>query len=305
MMQQCLIDTDIGDDVDDAFGLALAAVLPSVHLCGVTTVSGPVASRASLARQLLAAAGQEPPVVPGSSTMSNGRPGSARFSHWPVLGSFPHSNRGSEPAGQYAATQLILDRSYDRAPLTIVAIGPLTNIAAALQRDPTLAQRARLVAMGGKLGLPYPDWNFRCDPPAAQRVLGSGMPITLVGMHVTMRCKMEPHQVHQVFAGRHPTTVQLARCVLAWRTWKRRIPILHDALTVAVAADATLARLVARRVRVFDSGFSIAQRGRPNALVCTTIDAARFHLLIDTYLLKMNGAARRPRLLARLLAGIA
>ncbi|MDQ2997257.1 MAG: nucleoside hydrolase, partial [Chloroflexota bacterium] len=217
MTQQCLIDTDIGDDVDDAFGLALAAVLPAVHLCGVTTVCGPVVTRARLVSQLLAAAGQQPPVVAGSSTMSNGRPGSARFSHWPVLDLPTHSDHESRQAVLHTAVQLILERSHDHAPLTIVALGPLTNIAMALQRDPTLAERARLVAMGGKLGLPYPDWNIRCDPQAAQRVLASGMPITLVGMHVTMRCKLQLRQMQQLFSYQHPIAVLLTRCVLAWR----------------------------------------------------------------------------------------
>ena len=71
------------------------------------------------------------------------------------------------------ATDLILACSHASAPLTIIALGPLTNIAAALARDPALARRARLVAMAGKLGYPYPDWNLRCDPDAGRRVLAA------------------------------------------------------------------------------------------------------------------------------------
>ena len=87
----------------------------------------------------------------------------------------------------------------------------------------------------------------------------------------------------------------LARCVLAWRTWKRRMPILHDALTVAVAADPTLAHLRPRRVYVGWRGFSLATRmAVPNALVCTAVDLRRFHALLDAQLLDaqlLGGAA--------------
>src|SRR5215207_4884308 len=157
--QSVLIDTDIGDDVDDAFGLALALRLPQLRVRGITTVAGPVQARARLAQSILAAAGiADVPVMLGSSTMSDGRAGSDRFSHQSVLemenaelkienvdtavSQFSTSN-------SQLSTYLILASSHMSAPLTIIALGPLTNVAAALTRDPTLAQRARLVAMAG------------------------------------------------------------------------------------------------------------------------------------------------------------
>jgi inosine-uridine nucleoside N-ribohydrolase len=284
-----LIDTDIGDDVDDAFGLALAARHPALRLRGATTVCGPVERRARLARIILAAAGQpDVPVAPGSRTMSDGRPGSARFSHQPLLeieNEKLRIEKVPDPNSQLAA-DFILQSSQRYNSLTLVALGPLTNIAAALRRDPALARRARLVAMAGKLGLPYPDWNLRCDPAAARAVLASGIPTTLVGMHVTLRCKLRPDQMRRLFAGAGPLAVALARCVLAWRTWKRRMPLLHDALAVAVAADPAVVTLAPRRVRVLAGGFSLAsRRGAPNALVCTDLDLKRFHALVDRLLL--------------------
>src|SRR4051794_19438553 len=164
-IRSVLIDTDIGDDVDDAFGLALALRMPQLRVRGVTTVSGVVQARAQLAQTLLIAAGySDVPVAPGSSTMSDGRAGSNRFSHQAVLElSAKDSGLAAEslpiPSSQSLdsnrqpsnATELILACSHSAAPLTIIALGPLTNIAAALAHDPALAQRARLVAMAGKL----------------------------------------------------------------------------------------------------------------------------------------------------------
>jgi purine nucleosidase len=311
--QSVLIDTDIGDDVDDAFGLALALRMPRLRVRGVTTVAGPVQARARLAQSILTAAGYTGvPVAPGSSAMSDGRAGSERFSHQSVLepGAGGWGLGTSElpiPSPKSPiATDLILACSHASAPLTIIALGPLTNVAAALARDPALAQRARLVAMAGKLGYPYPDWNLRCDPDAARRVLAAGMPITLVGMHVTMGAKMRAEQLRRLFASHDPLGVTLARCVLAWRTWKRRIPILHDALTVAVAADPTLAHLQPRRVYVGWQGFSLATRiAIPNALVCTAVDLERFHGLLDARLLGGASAEAHCGPWCRLLRAIA
>ena len=295
-IQSVLIDTDIGDDVDDAFGLALALRLPQLRVRGVTTVAGPVQARARLAQSIIAAAGHTGvPVVAGSSTTSDGQMRSGRFSHQLLLEienaqlRIENVDTAASQSTIYnlqSAIDLMLACSQASTPLTIIALGPLTNVAAALERDPSLASRARLVAMAGKLGYPYPDWNLRCDPAAAKRVLAAGMPITLVGMHVTLRAKMRVEQLRRLFDGPDPLNVALARCVLAWRTWKRRMPILHDALTVAVAADPTLAHLRPRRVYVGWRGFSFATRmAIPNALVCTAVDLGRFHALLDAQLL--------------------
>lgn len=283
--QDVLIDTDAGDDVDDAFALALAARMPALNVRAVTTVAGPVVERARLAQTILVAAGAgDIPVATGSSTTLSGRAGSARCSHCAVA--LP-DGANAYAALEKDATDLIL-RCSQEAPLTLITLGPLTNIALALQRDPALAQRARLVAMGGKLGVPYPDWNIRCDPEAVSVVLASGMPITFVGMHLTMRCKLRPEQMQRLFAGSTPLTRLLARCVLLWRTRQRRMPILHDPLTVAVAADPTLVELHKRHVDVVGGLLTTSRYGQPNASVCTNLNLARFHTMLDTCLLGGN-----------------
>jgi inosine-uridine nucleoside N-ribohydrolase len=167
-----------------------------------------------------------------------------------------------------------------------VALGPLTNLAAALDRDPGLAGRAQVVAMAGKLGAPYPDWNLRCDPEAARRVLASGVTLRMVGMHLTLRAKMQPHQLRRLWERDDPLARFLGRCVLSWRTWKRRMPFLHDALTVAAAADSSLIAWQPRRVLVGPRGLSLALRaGPPNALVGVDVDIARFWRLLEDALL--------------------
>src|SRR4051812_13634320 len=142
LTQSVLIDTDIGDDIDDAFGLALALRMPQLRVRGVTTVAGPVQARAQLAQAIIAAAGHTGvTVAPGSSTVSDRRMGSDRFSHQSVLGIENEELKieNENPANPQSSTDLMLACSQSSSPLTIIALGPLTNIAAALERDPTLA----------------------------------------------------------------------------------------------------------------------------------------------------------------------
>ncbi|MBC8075538.1 MAG: nucleoside hydrolase, partial [Chloroflexales bacterium] len=213
------------------------------------------------------------PVLPGSSAMRNGQPGSTRFTHSVEIGDWG------------LATNLQSLISSLQSP-TIIALGPLTNVAAALDRDPTLAQRAQVVAMAGKLGAPYPDWNLRCDPLAARRVLASGVPLRMVGMHLTLRTKMRPAQLQRLFGRDDALGRFLGRCVLEWRTRKRRMPFLHDVLTVAAAADPSLITWQPRRVLIGPRGFSLALRtGRPNALVGVGVDIDRFWRMVEGELL--------------------
>jgi purine nucleosidase len=280
--QPVVIDADIGDDIDDAFALALASSLPMLKVCGITIVCDPIYKRAYLAHAILTAMGQPHiPVALGSSAMSDGNPSSSRFAYQPVLEDM------ADLTGLYndTAIDLILRHARENYPLTLIALGPLTNISAALRRDPTLAYRARLVAMAGKIGFPYSDWNLHRDPVAARHVLTSGMATTLVGRNITTHCKLKPMQMRSLFSNRDTCSILLAHCMMDWRVRNHRIPILHDTLTVAVAADPSLVHKEYRRVRVFRTGFSIVLRHSvPNAMICTAVNVPQFHKILDTYL---------------------
>jgi inosine-uridine nucleoside N-ribohydrolase len=273
-----VIDTDIGDDVDDAFALALALRLPQLRLVGVTTVTALAARRAQLACELLAAADAlHVPVAPGAERRADGTPLPAKFTY------------GPDPAPPCAwpdAVELILAASHSTPNLVILGLGPLTNIAAALRRDPALAVRASLVAVGGVGGLPYPDWNLRCDPDAARFVIASGIPTTLVGLNLTIGVKLWPAALRRLLNAPDALSRRLAAYVLAWRTWKRRMPVLHDALAVAALAAPALVPRTPRRVTVLRSGVVLMRRSRlPNALVARAVDHARFDALLETALL--------------------
>ncbi|HEU5315244.1 MAG TPA: nucleoside hydrolase [Chloroflexota bacterium] len=208
-----ILDTDIGDDVDDVFALLLAARRPEVRLVGVTTVFGQVDERARLARLMLELAGREDvPVAAGSretlggrdptgeggATMASARGmvGQAGSELWERLG------RGLERRG---AVDLIVETVRSSGePVTLVAIGPLTNVAAALHRAPDLAGRVQeIVLMGGRLGeeAPKGEHNFNCDPEATRIVLESGARLKIGTYEVTRRAQLRREHVAALRAG--------------------------------------------------------------------------------------------------------
>jgi hypothetical protein len=142
--QSVLIDTDIGDDIDDAFALALALRLPWLRVRGVTTVAGPVQGRARLAQIILAAAGcADVPVAPGSSVMSDGRAGSGRFSQQPIL-EIENAQLKIENSAAHASQFSILN-----SQLSLSAVGSRHRAINALPRASWLLPPASCLLLPG------------------------------------------------------------------------------------------------------------------------------------------------------------
>src|SRR5207237_8335416 len=141
-----VLDTDIGSDVDDAIALAFAMRHPRVDLRAVTTVSGDTTLRARLARRLLALGGQSAVPV-GAGLASPTGPGSPAWFGHEGVGVIEQGQDESQPGD---GVDLLLDRV--DAASQLVTIGPLSNVEAALDRDPSFTGRLRCMAtMGGCL----------------------------------------------------------------------------------------------------------------------------------------------------------
>ena len=179
-----ILDTDIGTDVDDIFALVLLARSPALDLVGVTTVYGDTGLRTRICRYVLDTLGQPSiAAVPGERTTHADR--DVWWAGHEGLG-IPGLNdlqiAGDESAPDYLIRQA---QRYD-GRLEIAAIGPLTNIAVAIQRDPAFASRIHhLWIMGGAFAVDRAEHNIKCDPEAARIVFDSGIPITLAGLDVT------------------------------------------------------------------------------------------------------------------------
>ncbi|MFC0629162.1 nucleoside hydrolase [Kribbella deserti] len=178
LAQPLVLDTDLGTDVDDVLALALLLGSPELRLDGITTVYGDVLHRAKMASRVAAIAGRSVgPIVPGLGT-----PRSGREVYWP----------GHEGALLDDLHREQVSASYDAARVlaaagTVLAIGPLTNVAAALERDDCVPKQ--LVLMGGEFVDGKVEHNIRCDVDSAVVVFGSGQPVTIIGLDQTRRLR--------------------------------------------------------------------------------------------------------------------
>ena len=207
-----MIDTDVGGDIDDALALSMAFKDPDIHLRGITTVYIANAWRADLVRRMARAYGRETPVFAGAEK--------------PLVGSW-----GQEECGKNDAADFICDQAR-QGPLNLLAIGPLTNVAAALIKDPGIAKNLRLTVMGGMVTCAFPEWNIQCDPEAAQIVMASGADITLVGLDVTEKCRLTEKEAWDLVRGGDAAMTFLRGEMQRSFEQFHFLPTLHDPLAL-------------------------------------------------------------------------
>jgi inosine-uridine nucleoside N-ribohydrolase len=303
MARRIVLDTDIGTDVDDALALALALASPELELVAITTVSGDTTIRARIAARLLALAGRSDiPVHAGCATSLATPGGFAWFGH---EGDGILDGTRDPIAGESAVDALLRLFDGDDA-LELVAIGPLTNLAVALERDPSFARRiGRLTVMGGWLRgaviggntlPPAVDYNLCSDAVAAERVLSAGIPIRLVSADATVQVWLTGADVVGLERAGSPLHAALARAIGIWAPLQQRLfaglgaplapdnaAFLHDPLALACVHDESFCTMEELTVApgVVEGVFRSLLRptgtaGAVRMRCATAVDAARF-----------------------------
>jgi len=279
-----ILDTDIGDDVDDALALAIILNSPELELRGITTVFRNAPRRALLAQHILRAFGRDNiPIAAGCSKpllqpFAKIRDGARLGSQFEVL----EENSLKRPL-PHAVDFLVQSVDLEAEPdtenlLTIVPIGPLTNIALALAREPELISRCRLVLMGGQWSEPIAEWNVLCDPEAAAMVFDSGIEITMIGYDVTSRCQLSEAQTARLATGSTQRAQLLSQLLKLWQSEVDHPVTLHDPLAVISLFDDCV-RFEDKRIEVALCGeqraCTIVTEGKPNARVAVDVDVER------------------------------
>ncbi|MEU4220185.1 nucleoside hydrolase [Actinoplanes sp. NPDC026623] len=243
------LDCDTG--IDDALALALLLGHPGVELTAVGTVSGNTAAgqAARNTLDLLALAGRDDiPVAAGAHHPLGGRyaGGATRIHGGNGIGGVELPRAPREPAPGTAADLLIEAARRHPGELRVVATGPMTNLAAALRREPELAALVRdVTVMGGAVRVPgnitgHAEANIANDPTAAAEVLDAAWPVTLVPLDVTMRHRFGEHDRAALADRGTPLTAALAAMLITYldhyeaRLGERRVP-LHDPLAAGIA----------------------------------------------------------------------
>lgn len=229
-----ILDTDIGSDVDDAMALALILGRPDLDLLGVTTVYGDTLLRARLAQRYAGLAGRRITVCAGIE-----EPLSGRDVWWAGHEGSLHGDLHKEPVSTESAVTFLTRTVAERpGEVDVVAIGPLTNIAAALDADPAFENNVRaLWVMGGRFTKGEPEHNFRSDAIAARRVFRSAIPTTVSGLDITSAIQVDQEHIGQLAAA-GPLGAALSRDIDQWwRYWDTPWNVPHDPVTVLSLAE--------------------------------------------------------------------
>jgi purine nucleosidase len=275
--EKIIIDTDIGDDVDDAFAVALALRSPELQILGITTTFGDTETRAKLADRLLGETGHSDiPVAAGTPTKVNNTFSQRAYADG------GHFARQSHPK----AVDFILDQiRRNPGQITLVAIGPLVNVGELIDRDrETFRKLHRVVLMGGSIARGYgdlgyapdrgpePEWNIKNDVRAAQKLFASGVPIFMMPLDST-QLKLDEVKREILFRTGTPLTDTLT---LLYHEWGQQTPTLFDVMTVAYILDPKLCPTTPLHISVDEQGFTRATAGARNAEVCLDSDPEAF-----------------------------
>ncbi len=253
--KRILIDTDIGDDIDDAFAM-LFAMCEGVDIVGVTTVFRNTTERARMAKKLMSLYGGRYADVPvyfgyGDSTAHT-------CQYTPDLEDDAYTPNGNCPED---AIDFIIEccEKY-RDDLTIVAIGPFTNIARVEEKSPeALAHVGEIVIMGGAYFRQYADWNVWCDPQAAKTMFESLCGIRCLGADVThlLRLSKEDDAKILSYGGENDAVSYVKELYRLWKIENRgNIGMLHDPLALLCAIDPSFCDYKIAPVAVVTEGFA-------------------------------------------------
>jgi purine nucleosidase len=236
-----IIDTDIGSDVDDAFALAFALASRDFDIRGITTVGEQAEDRAWIVCRLLGHGGIKPiPVAFGHEPQPKGPiDWQIQYRRHPA----PIFNRTQRPDKLSATEWMYKNLKDNPAKATILALGPLTNIARLLKDHPDAAKHIeRIVLMGGSFRVGYdgkpqpePEWNIKGDIPAAQAVFRSGLPLTVVPLDATATRQATKADRDRLFGAYTPLTLQVQTL---YELWDKETPVLFDPIAaIAVLGD--------------------------------------------------------------------
>ena len=271
-----ILDADIGTDIDDTWALAQLLRSPELDLKLVLTATGDTRYRAALAAKFLEVAGRSD--IPVGIGQDQGPMGEDRrnLTPWLVgydLGKYPGKVHAD---GVGALIDLVMQST---EPVTIIAIGPVPNLALALQREPRIAAKCRLVGMHGSIdvgyggsAVPAAEYNVKDNPAALRAVLAAPWrDILLTPLDTCGIVQLTGENYHSIWSATSDATLRAvieSYCIFAPRvTWMKcdffatRSTTLFDCVAVYLAASEALVEVETVSFAVTDDGFT---RRSPN-----------------------------------------
>ncbi|MDQ1000505.1 purine nucleosidase [Neobacillus niacini] len=295
-MKPIIFDVDTG--IDDALAMSYSLNSPELEVLGFTTCFGNVsvaeATRNTLA--VLEKVGKRIPVYQGADqTFMRGEK-----DHWAKhvhgedgLGNTLNNDPIAQAESQFAP-EFIIEQVKNRPhEITIIAVGPLTNLALAVKRAPEIIPLVKeVVVMGGAVTVPgnvnaFAEANIISDPEAAEYVFSSGLQVTIVGLDVTMKTLLPLSKLDEWRATGKDTAHFFADMTEFYIGYYESFYpgiggcALHDPLAVGVAIDSSFVVTETMNVKVVTEGEEVGRtvgyvEGKPKIRVCKEVEADRF-----------------------------
>lgn len=239
--KKIILDTDNGDDIDDLFALYLALSRKDIEIVGITTTYVNTNLRARQIKKVLKLAGKNDiPVYAGIGTpIKSLHPCDVNYKFCQYTNDLdsdcyaPINN--DEGCYGKSAVDFIVKKSEElKEELTIVCIGPLTNIANAILQSPEVMKKPSIVMMGGCYSKIEREWNIACDYEAAKIVFNSKLNLTAIGVDITRKTEISLALQERILAhkAKNPYIAYLIESANLWFNATGRRIVLHDPLTM-------------------------------------------------------------------------
>lgn len=247
LTKRVVIDTDIGDDVDDALAIALAVKSGKLQVEGVTTICRYASHRAVLAQKVLKSCGADfIPVYEGIGTFIVDH----HDDNDHELPCLCEELDGNYVKNEIHAVDFLVQTLRKYPDTTILAMGPLTNLAAVALIAPEVMIGTDIIVMGGAFESPYQEWNIYCDPEAAGIVLRSGANIKMVGLDVTTKCILEDADLKRLKDSPKEDARYLSTLIETYKNATGKGIMLHDPLVIGQLLNPKLLKYSAVRAEV-------------------------------------------------------
>ena len=295
-LKKVILDTDIGDDIDDSFALLLLLESHKFNCLGVTTVFRNSLKRAKMAKQLIRSLGYDIKVYRGIDD-----PLKQNIDHL-ICKEIKEKEKYDED-GKYIFPQY--DKSMENEKVedenavdfiirmihlyphevTLIPIGPLTNIASAIKKDPTIVPLIKEIRlMGAGLNLNFVEWNIFCDPDAAKIVFSSNInKIVAVTINVTSLTSLTEEEVNSLKNNNSKAIKLVYEAMMKWfKHYEFSSPVMHDPLTVASLIDESIinTQLCHLDVDLSKDGYTFINDNCPNNVyVSTSLNKEKFFKL--------------------------
>lgn len=278
--QKLIVDTDIGSDIDDTLCLAYLLKQPLCEITGITTGSSEPEKRAEIVDSVCQYLGKDIPIFPGLGTPLIGRQLQVKVHQYDVVDRFVHKKSFPKNSAIDFMRKTIEDNPHQ---ITIVAIGPLTNIGALFAAYPHVIPLIKEVSvMGGSyfseaVSFMAEEWNIKNDPIAAKIVFDSGVPLIVAGLDVTLKLKIK---CNEFIAASHSKAMEPVAIYAKKFLERTNDMYFHDPLVAAYLFDRDICAFKRGHIHVgigADWGRTyFTESADANALVAYKVEPARF-----------------------------